>query len=131
MTAQQRVEARIPCPMLEEDRCAAYEARPTACRAATSYDRSGCERALSNPGAAAAVPFSAVAKSMCDATRGAACGSAMEAGLDGRLLELVAAVRIAIERPDAGGEWARGRPAFRFAVDDEIEAKLKSERRRR
>ena len=33
ITAEARARARIPCPLLQDSQCIAYEARPTACRA--------------------------------------------------------------------------------------------------
>lgn len=129
MSTSQRLAARIACPLLADGRCIAYASRPAACRAANSYDAAGCERALSEPTKAIRVANSPIAVSMCDATRGAASVTAMEAGLDGRLLELNAALRIAVERPNAAEQWSRGQPAFRFAVDAEIEAALRARRR--
>lgn len=129
MSTAQRLAARIACPLLEDGRCIAYESRPAACRAANSYDAAGCERALSEPTKAIRVANSPIAVSMCDATRGAASVTAMAVGLDGRLLELNAALRIAVERPNAAEQWSRGQPAFRYAVDAEIEASLRSRRR--
>lgn len=130
MSAAKRAESKIACPLLEGGRCVAYAARPAACRAATSYDRDGCERAHHDPANAPTVATSPIARTMCDATRGAATATAMEAGLDGRLLELIAALRIGLERESAGEEWARGRPAFRFAVDAQLAAQLRGARQR-
>jgi hypothetical protein len=38
-----------PCPLLVDGRCAAYEDRPTPCRALRSFDAARCERALTAP----------------------------------------------------------------------------------
>ena len=37
------------CPLLEDGRCARYDARPTPCRALRSFDAERCERALDTP----------------------------------------------------------------------------------
>lgn len=37
------------CPLLDDGRCARYEARPTPCRALRSFDADRCERALTGP----------------------------------------------------------------------------------
>lgn len=37
------------CPLLVDERCARYEARPTPCRALRSFDAARCERALTAP----------------------------------------------------------------------------------
>jgi len=36
--------ARQPCPLLEDDRCSVYDARPVPCRSFASFDRDACER---------------------------------------------------------------------------------------
>ncbi|MCK5944744.1 MAG: YkgJ family cysteine cluster protein [Planctomycetes bacterium] len=39
-----------PCPLLRDEACASYDARPTPCRALTSFDAAACERSLTEPG---------------------------------------------------------------------------------
>ena len=50
-----RVKARIPCALLENDRCSAYELRPSGCRMALSQSRAACEACLN--GAAGSIPY--------------------------------------------------------------------------
>jgi len=50
-----RVKARIPCALLENDRCSTYELRPSVCRMALSQSRAACEACLN--GAAGSIPY--------------------------------------------------------------------------
>ncbi len=43
----------------------------------------------------------------------------MDAGRDGALLELVAALRIALDRPNAAARWDARLPVFSLARDTE------------
>ena len=45
--------------------------------------------------------------------------AALDAGRDGTLLELVAALRIALDRPNAAERWRKGLHPFDPAVDAE------------
>jgi Fe-S-cluster containining protein len=50
-----RVKAKIPCALLENDRCSAYELRPSVCRMALSQSRAACDACLK--GAATLFPY--------------------------------------------------------------------------
>jgi Fe-S-cluster containining protein len=43
------LKARIPCPLLDNHRCSAYERRPITCRAHTSTSRLLCEEMKDHP----------------------------------------------------------------------------------
>jgi hypothetical protein len=49
MTVVQHYAARMPCALLVEGRCCAYEARPSACAAHHSLSRARCEHAFAHP----------------------------------------------------------------------------------
>jgi hypothetical protein len=49
MTVAQHYAARMPCALLVDGQCCAYEARPSACAAHHSLSRSRCERAFAHP----------------------------------------------------------------------------------
>jgi Fe-S-cluster containining protein len=49
MTAAQHYAARVPCGLLVDGRCAAYEVRPSACAAHHSLSRERCEHAFAHP----------------------------------------------------------------------------------
>jgi Fe-S-cluster containining protein len=50
-----RVKARLPCALLENDRCSAYELRPSVCRMALSQSRAACDACLK--GVDRAIPY--------------------------------------------------------------------------
>jgi hypothetical protein len=49
MTVAEHYAARIPCALLVDGRCCAYEARPSACAAHHSLSRERCEHAFHRP----------------------------------------------------------------------------------
>jgi hypothetical protein len=49
MTVAQHYAARMPCALLVDGRCCAYEARPSACAAHHSLSRARCEHAFQHP----------------------------------------------------------------------------------
>ncbi len=49
MTVAQHYAARMPCALLVDGRCCAYEARPSACAAHHSLSRDRCEHAFQHP----------------------------------------------------------------------------------
>lgn len=49
MTNDQQHRVNIPCPLLLNSRCTAYEARPASCRACHSLDVSSCKKTYDDP----------------------------------------------------------------------------------
>ncbi len=49
MTAAQHYAARLPCALLTDGRCSAYEVRPSACAAHHSLSRERCEHGFNHP----------------------------------------------------------------------------------
>ena len=49
MTVTEHYAARMPCALLVDGRCCAYEARPSACAAHHSLSRARCEHAFQHP----------------------------------------------------------------------------------
>ena len=100
----------LPCALLVEHRCTAYPVRPLTCRGFNSADARRCERSLTERGVA--VPAWAPQVRMHTfALDGLRAGSA-EAGLAGDLLELTAALHIALETEDAAARWLAGEAVF-------------------
>jgi hypothetical protein len=93
------------CALLVDGRCTAYDARPVKCRSWFSYDVEACER-----GDSVRVPLPLV-------SNGEGVQSGLEqglkrAGLAGARYELTAALRIALDVPDAAGRYLAGEPVF-------------------
>jgi Fe-S-cluster containining protein len=97
--------------LLVGDRCSAYPVRPLTCRGYNSSDARRCERALSSPGGAEVpvyLPQQQLAAFVLDGLR-AGLG---ENRLDATLLELTAALRIALETPTVEERWLAGEGVF-------------------
>ena len=67
----------------------------------------------------ASAPVYAVGYEITGAILAGLVQACADAGLDGTLLELIAAVRIALDRPTAGERWRRRLPVFALARDPE------------
>jgi Fe-S-cluster containining protein len=106
--------ARLPCALLVEDRCAAYPVRPLTCRGFNSTDARRCEQALTT-GDAAAVPAYAPQQRLAAFVLDGLRAGLQESRLDGELLELTAALHIALSIPGAAERYVGGEPLFTAA----------------
>jgi Fe-S-cluster containining protein len=110
LSVAQRVAARVPCPLLEDDRCSVYDSRPLSCRAAVSLDAGACESSFN--GVPAKVPMPrAFMDALGDSVRGLGAALA-RIGLPLRGYELNAALRVAVETKDAATRWQAGEDVF-------------------
>jgi Fe-S-cluster containining protein len=103
--------ARLPCALLDETRCSIYPVRPLTCRGFNSSDARACERSYrERPRVNIPVyePQLRIATFVLDGLR----AGLTEAGLKGDLLELTAALQIALTVPDAFDRWRVGEPVF-------------------
>ena len=113
LSVAQRSAAKIPCPLLEADRCSVYDTRPLSCRAAVSLDAGACQSSFA--GAPVPVPMPRVFwEALGESVRGLGAALA-KAGLPLRTYDLNAALRIAVETPDAPARWAAGEDIFASA----------------
>lgn len=120
MTTDERAVAKIPCPLLDDGKCVAYEARPLACRSANSYDKDSCRRGFEHPELNVNIPSYQPETQIAGAIRSGISNGAGQNGLDGFLLELIAAVRVALDDPSVADTWGRGQPVFASAHDAEF-----------
>jgi Fe-S-cluster containining protein len=109
-----RSRARLPCALLVENRCTAYAVRPLTCRGFNSYDARQCERSLET-GSSAGVPFYVPEKRVCTFVLDGLRAGLEESRLDGELLELTAALDIALTTPNAAERWLAGEAVFAAA----------------
>ncbi len=112
----QRRQAGLPCALLVDRRCSAYPVRPLTCRGFNSSDARRCEQFVHSREVAVPVyqPQMRVNVFMLD---GMSAGLE-EAKLYGARLELTAALRIALEHPDAFDRWLAGERVFAPAALD-------------
>lgn len=111
LSRQQRKDLDIPCPLLSDNSCAVYTVRPTACIAWHSLDATPCQQ--SQDGCPIFAPLLE-----CPNVIGWAAAKVL--GLHGAAsadtVELVQALRIALDNPDAAQEWLAGQPIFALAT---------------
>ncbi len=119
LTRAQRARAGVPCPLLEDGACSVHEVRPLLCRGWSSLDAAACERHFADPDVAPVAPGYRVAYELASAVLAGLGRAARDTGRDGGLLELVAALRIALERPTAARRWDSRLPVFSQARDEE------------
>jgi Fe-S-cluster containining protein len=113
MSLQDRADARIPCPLLDEGTgaCTVHPVRPLLCRGYNSCDLSACLRQLETGDLTATPP--------CNAEQSVVhkhvfAGLVLGAGRERVTgpLELVDALRAALSAPDAEARWLAGEPVF-------------------
>ena len=104
----------LPCALLTNHRCIAYPVRPLLCRGFNSSDASACERFAIAPGSKAPPVYAPQLRMTAFALAGTNAGLA-EAQLKAERVELTAALRIALEVPDALETFLAGAPAFAAA----------------
>jgi len=131
-----RADAHIACPLLDaEGGCSIHEVRPLVCRSWTSYDARACETYWQSPqgfGAPGAEgdpkpqmynqrrltpPQWPVGYELAQAMLAGLGKACLDRGLDGVPLEFIAALRIVLERPNAGERWPKKVPVFMAARD--------------
>jgi Fe-S-cluster containining protein len=103
--------ARLPCSLLVDNRCSVYPVRPLTCRGFNSSDARQCERWVKKRERVEVPmyePQHRLATFVLDGLR----AGLSESGLPNDLLELSAALRIALTLPNAFDRWLAGEPIF-------------------
>jgi len=108
-TASRRAE--FPCPLLEEHRCLAYEARPLVCRAMHSLDAEACRRELADP-AQPAAPFYNHRHIIYVSLGHGLAQACRVFGLQAGPLDLTRALAVMAGEPEAGQRWLAGEAVF-------------------
>jgi hypothetical protein len=126
MTSEEREQRQIVCPLLVDRRCSVYPVRPLPCAGWVSLDVDACKKGYETTGARAEV-FPETYPPQHETYRAAQAGMGLgvaQEGLDGSVLELIAALRIALDRPNASERWTQGRQVFLPAHDEEYKSKV-------
>ena len=124
LTADARARLKLPCPLLVDSRCIAYERRPLHCAGANAADPAACREAFENPERDVPVLHYPAQRIAADAATAGVSRALFESGRDGRMVELIAALALLFADPSAAERWQRGEQAFRAAVDRELEVML-------
>lgn len=115
-----RAEAHVPCPLLDTDGgCSVHDVRPLVCRSWTSYDAGACITYWQAPTGRRTPPQWPVGYELLQAVLAGLGRACVDRGLDGMPLEFIAALRIVLERPNAGERWLKKLPVFSLARDHE------------
>ena len=113
LSREEHFAKNVECALLKQGECSVYEVRPSMCRKHHSIDVVQCRRTFENPHDSAIPPVGH--QLLIQATRTAVLGfrDGMEkAGLDSTLYELNSAVLAALEDPECGKKWRKGKKAF-------------------
>lgn len=119
LNSYERLFARVRCPLLSDGQCSVYPVRPLVCRGYNSYNWAICAQDLGYPRSWRLIPHDNAQKNIySDVLEGLSSGL-KEEGLSSELLELIAALRVALDQPDACERWLAGDPVFESAVAPE------------
>lgn len=114
-TPAERLQARQLCPLLVDGRCMVYYVRPLPCRGYTSSNVAACQQRVENPSVHVSVPGDPVRYLMSLGVLNGLSQGIQSLGLDGEMVELIAALRIALETPEALARWLQGEEIFEQA----------------
>ena len=102
---------RNPCPLLHDDLCSVYAARPTVCRKHTSFSVDAC--IADYEGRGGEIPIRRFDQEIFEC-----CAVALLLGMrlwderQGAVFELSAALRVALQDPHAEQKWLAGEAVF-------------------
>jgi hypothetical protein len=116
MSYRERCRARLPCALLVDGRCSAYGARPMACRGWNSLDALKCEQSYRQGfHKSCLVTNNWVQRDVCATISAGHREGLAESGLRGDMLELTAALHVALEDDRAAERWLAGERIFEVA----------------
>ena len=113
-----------PCPMLDGSACGLYEARPSACRCASSMDANACVRVIIQllPEVIPSPMRHIRARELYDA---AMVGALRHAHLPHRLYDLTGGLARALAHADAQAAWLGGEDIFEGVQMDPTDVLMK------
>ncbi len=123
LSATERRRLRLPCPLLSENTCMVYEARPLVCRGWNSLNLQRCEADLAHPDLETTALLNVKQYRVAGQIAQGLAESIQGQGLDAQPLDMVRALAIALEVEDADQKWLDGQEPFREAMNDLVFAK--------
>ena len=117
LSQEERAQAKQPCPLLDTTTgcCGAYDARPLACRAYNSCDKSVCEHAFHSALVRWDMPVDLFQLTLTRNVRAGLTAALRAAGLDPGPYELSTGLAVALRLADAEARWLRGENVFAAA----------------
>ncbi len=115
MAEERRPRARLACALLVNQRCSVYPVRPLSCGGMTSASAEACEASY-RAGWTRSIPNGPRHLGIAAGVRQGVEQGLAAAGLPAHDLDLTAALRIALETPDAVERWLSGEPIFAAAA---------------
>lgn len=102
----------LPCALLHDNRCLAYDVRPFKCRGWTSLRREACEQSYGHGQSSEQIPADAYAFVMGNAVLNGFSDSVKHADLDGGSYDLSDALARVLDIPDVVQRWRAGKRLF-------------------
>ena len=112
LTFEERVKSPTPCPLLRDDLCLVYAARPATCRTAVSRDVAACERAFRLGSENEDIPTPTFYIEMRAGYSLALAGALRRAGFPAAAYEYNGALHAVLGAPDAEAAWLAGEDVF-------------------
>jgi Fe-S-cluster containining protein len=117
MDRDARLASKVPCPLLDGDRCVAYPVRPLPCAAVNSYDASACA-------SGGEIPIDPIQLGAVRATQIGLSTAIAARGLDHGRYELAGALAVTLRTKDAAERWLVGERLFTSTAGDAAETKI-------
>ncbi len=126
---------KTSCAFLVDGKCSVYDVRPLRCRSVYSRDVAHCRWVAEHPDLVYAwrdrplepSPYPQEPEVIADAVLSGLATAARDAGLAFEALELIAALRIALDIPDIAERYLAGEPVFAAAAAESPDAGLPAE----
>lgn len=106
------VKPRHVCPLLQSAACSVWTVRPIVCRGHNSTDVEACIRRRDDPVNDPPIPTITGQTYIAMSSRTGMRRGLKKHGLDQDLHELVSALKIALDNPEAGARYMAGEPLF-------------------
>ena len=107
-----RAAAHLPCPLLANGLCSVYAVRPLKCRGGNSFDAGKCERYCLRPTRERSMPVYILQYLIAQHAQTGLMAGLYDAGMEPEVLELAAALHVALDAPHAAERWLAGEPVF-------------------
>jgi hypothetical protein len=108
--AERQQGRRVPCPLLRHDRCSVYPVRPFYCWGWNSHDARRCQTYAET--GLGTTPVYPPQKEIADGVAQGVIQGLGQVGLSGQKVELLRALRIALDTPNAEEHYLAGERIF-------------------